>query len=61
MIMETIWNIINIATAVIAVASAIVAATPGKKDDKALGKIKAVLMPILNALSLKIGHAKNKT
>ena len=56
--METILNIVNITTAVITVASIIVAATPSQKDDKALGKIKAILMPILNALSLKIGHAK---
>jgi hypothetical protein len=55
---ETILDIVNITTAVIAVASIIVAATPSQKDDKALGKIKAILMPILNALSLKIGHAK---
>ena len=56
--METILDIVNITTAVITVASIIVAATPSQKDDKALGKIKAILMPILNALSLKIGHAK---
>ena len=56
--MQTILDIVNITTAVITVASIIVAATPSQKDDKALGKIKAILMPILNALSLKIGHAK---
>jgi hypothetical protein len=56
--METILNIVNITTAVITIASIIVAATPSQKDDKALGKIKAILMPILNALSLKVGHAK---
>jgi hypothetical protein len=56
--METILNIVNITTAVITVASIIVAATPSQKDDQVLGKIKAVLMPILNALSLKVGHAK---
>ena len=56
--METIWNIINITTAVITVARIIVLATPSKKDDKVLGKIEAVLMPVLNALSLNFGNAK---
>ena len=50
--MDTIWNIINIATAVIAVARIIVLATPTKKDDVALGKIESVVMPIIKALQL---------
>jgi hypothetical protein len=56
--METIWNVINIITAVITVARIIVVATPTKKDDKVLGKIEAVIMPVLNALSLTFGNAK---
>ena len=50
--METIWNIINIATAIITVARIIVLATPTKKDDVALGKIESVIMPIIKALQL---------
>tara|TARA_R110000803_G_scaffold60493_1_gene119744 strand:- start:269 stop:442 length:174 start_codon:yes stop_codon:yes gene_type:complete len=56
--MEIIWDIINITTAVITVARIIVVATPSKKDDKVLGKIEAVLTPLLNALSLSFGNNK---
>jgi hypothetical protein len=55
---ETIWNIINITTAVIAVARIIVAATPTKKDNVALGKIESLIMPIIKALQLDFGNAK---
>ena len=50
--METIWNILHTATAVIAVARIIVKFTPTKKDDVALGKIESVVMPIIKALQL---------
>ena len=50
--METIWDIINTATAVITVARIIVKFTPTKKDDVALGKIESVVMPIIKALQL---------
>lgn len=56
--METIIDVVNVVTAVVTVASLIVAMTPTQKDDAALGKIKVYLMPILEALSLKVGHAK---
>ena len=55
---ETIWSIINITTAVITAARGIVLATPSKKDDAVLGRIEAILMPVLNALSLNFGNAK---
>ena len=50
--MDTFVNIINISTAVIAVARIIVKFTPTKKDDAALGKIESVIMPIIKALQL---------
>jgi len=56
--METIIDVVNIVTAVVTIASLIVAMTPTQKDDVALGKIKVYLMPILEALSLKVGYAK---
>jgi hypothetical protein len=56
--MEAILNIINITTAVIAVARIIVVVTPTKKDDVALGKIEAVIMPVIKALQLGFGNAK---
>jgi hypothetical protein len=55
---ETIIDVVNIVTAVVTAASLIVAVTPTQKDDVALGKIKVYLMPILEALSLKVGYAK---
>ena len=56
--MDTIWNIINIATAIITIARIIVVVTPTKKDDVALGKIEAVIMPVIKALQLGFGNAK---
>ena len=56
--MDTIIDIVNISTAVITVASVIVASTPSQKDDEVLGKVKAFIMPILKKLSLNVGHAK---
>jgi hypothetical protein len=56
--METIWNIINITTAVITVARVIVVATPSKKDDKALGKIESLIMPVIRALQLSFNGSK---
>jgi hypothetical protein len=56
--MDTIWNIINIITAVISIASAVVAVTPSDKDNIWLSKRLKYVMPVLNALSLNIGNAK---
>mgnify|MGYP003636828966 FL=1 len=56
--MDTIWNIINTITAVITIARIIVVVTPTKKDDVALGKIEAVIMPVIKALQLGFGNAK---
>ena len=50
--METIWNIINTATAVIAVARIIVLATETKKDDVWLEKKLKHVMPVIKALQL---------
>tara|TARA_R110000772_G_scaffold28239_3_gene71314 strand:- start:960 stop:1121 length:162 start_codon:yes stop_codon:yes gene_type:complete len=52
--METIINIINIITAIIASASAIAAVTPSKKDDVLLSKIK----PFIDIIALNFGNAK---
>ena len=52
--MDTIMNIINIATAVITLASMIAALTPTKKDDVFLAKFK----PFIDAMALNFGHAK---
>lgn len=54
--METLINIINIITAVIATASAIAAITPTKKDDIFLSKIK----PFIDIIALNFGNAKSK-
>jgi hypothetical protein len=56
--METIWNIINIITAVITVARIIVVATPSQTDNKVLGKIEAIIMPVIQALQLSFNGAK---
>jgi len=52
--MDTLINVINIITAVIAAASAIVAITPTKKDDIFMSKIK----PYLDIVALNFGNAK---
>jgi len=52
--METIMNVINIITAVIASASAIAAITPTKKDDIFLSKLK----PFIDISALNFGNAK---
>jgi len=52
--METIINIINIITAVIASASAIAVITPTKKDDIFMAKIK----PFIDIIALNFGNAK---
>ncbi len=56
--METIWNIINITTAVISIASAVVAVTPSGKDNVWLNKKLKYVTPVLNTLSLNVGNAK---
>ena len=56
--METILNIINITTAVVTIASAVVAVTPSDKDNIWLSKRLKYVMPVLNALSLNVGNAK---
>jgi hypothetical protein len=53
-----IFYAISIYNALVVIASAIVAATPWDKDDIALGKFKAFVMPIISKLSLQIGYAK---
>ena len=52
--MNTIIDIINIITAVIASASAIAALTPTKKYDIFLAKIK----PFIDIIALNFGNAK---
>lgn len=52
--METIIDVINIITAVIASASAIAAITPTKKDDIFLSKLK----PFIDIIALNFGNAK---
>ena len=52
--METIMDVINIITAVIASASAIAAITPTKKDDIFLSKLK----PFIDIIALNFGNAK---
>lgn len=52
--METIINIINIITAIIASASVIAAVTPTKKDDVLLSKIK----PFIDIIALNFGNVK---
>jgi len=52
-----IWTIVNIATAVVTLASAIAAVTPTTKDDEFIAKY---LKPVIDALALNVGNAKNK-
>ena len=51
----TIFEIINVITAVVTIASAIAAMTPTPKDDAFIAKY---ITPIVDALALNIGHAK---
>ena len=53
---ESIYEYIQIATMVVAVASAIASITPTPKDDEFVAK----LYKILDALALNIGKAKDK-
>jgi hypothetical protein len=57
-IMDTLFTIYVVLTSVIAIASAVVAATPSMKDDVVLGKIMVYVAPVIKILSLKIGNAK---
>ena len=52
--METLINVINIITSVVAAASAIAVITPTKKDDIFLSKIK----PFIDIIALNFGNAK---
>jgi hypothetical protein len=56
--MDTLFTIYVVLTSVIAIASAVVAATPSMKDDVVLGKIMVYVAPVIKILSLKIGNAK---
>ena len=53
--MDLLINIFNIATAAIALASAITAVTPTPKDDAFFAKW---IYPVVEALALNIGKAK---
>ena len=53
--MDTVFSIINIVTAVIALASAVAVVTPTKKDDAFLAKMK----PYIDIFALNFGNAKN--
>jgi len=55
--MMDIWTIVNIATAVVTLASAIAAVTPTTKDDEFIAKY---IKPVVDALALNIGNAKKK-
>jgi len=50
-----IWTIVNIATAVVALASTIAAVTPTPKDDEFIAKY---IKPVIDALALNVGNAK---
>lgn len=52
-----VYEFINVATAVVAVCSAIAAVTPTKKDDTFMAKY---ILPVVNALALNVGNAKNQ-
>ena len=52
--MDTMIDIVNIITAIIASASAIAAITPTKKDDAFLAKLK----PFIDIFALNFGNAK---
>ena len=56
--MEMLWEIVNIITAVIAVARIIVLATETKKDDVWLEKRLKYVMPIIKALQLDFNGFK---
>jgi len=56
-IKENGMTVVNIATAVVALASAISAVTPTTKDDSIVNKIKS----IVDKLALNVGKAKAKT
>lgn len=53
---ETIYDYIQIATMVVAVASAIASATPTPKDDEWVAKI----YKIVDVLAINVGKAKQK-
>jgi len=55
--MDFLLSAFNIITAVVALASAISAATPSKRDDAFVAKY---LLPVVNALAINFGNAKNK-
>ena len=54
--MFILWQILEWAPVVIAVASGVAAATPTQKDNKVLGKAQKVL----DFLALNIGKAKDR-
>ena len=56
--MDTLFIIYVVATSVISIASAVVAATPGLEDDAALGRVMVYVAPVIKILSLKVGNAK---
>jgi hypothetical protein len=53
---DTIFNIIEIVTLLISLASAIAVVTPTDKDNVFLAKIK----PFISVLALNFGNAKSK-
>ena len=57
MVMDFLLSAFNIITAVVTLASAISAATPSKKDDAFVNKYH---LPVVNALAINFGNAKNK-
>ena len=54
--MENIQDYIEIASMVVAIAAAISAVTPTKKDDSIMAKV----MKVVDVLGLNVGNAKNK-
>ena len=54
--METIINLLTLATTMVTVASAIAATTPTPKDDELIGK----LYKFIDLLALNIGKAKEQ-
>lgn len=54
LILDMLPEIIEVALAVIAVASAFTAVTPSPKDDSVLARLRA----ILEMLALNVGHAR---
>lgn len=53
---ETIYNYIQIATMVVAAASAIASVTPTPKDDEWIAKI----YKVIDVLAINVGKAKQK-